>query len=121
MNHCVYGTPSECSRSYIWEIGIAVGIGTGKCNNNLKRNFCEEVRTHSTCTYDKCVGAERGRKLWHAMEHNIICRKYREFAHMTCVTNTVSQPILEIFPMWISHIQGEECATRYFGLVVNMN
>jgi hypothetical protein len=43
------------------------------------------------------------------VEQNIICRKYREFAHMTCVTNADSQPSVEISPLWISFVQREQC------------
>jgi hypothetical protein len=36
-----------------------------------------------------------------------ICRKYKEAAHMACITNPISQPSLEISPIWIPLIREE--------------
>jgi hypothetical protein len=40
-------------------------------------------------------------------ETNNICGKYKEAAHMACITNPISQPSLEIFPIWIPLIREE--------------
>jgi hypothetical protein len=36
------------------------------------------------------------------VENNSRYRKYKESAHMGCLTNTISQPSLNISPIWIS-------------------
>jgi hypothetical protein len=43
------------------------------------------------------------------IETNNICRKYKETAHMACITNPISQLSLEISPIWIPLIQEEGC------------
>jgi hypothetical protein len=40
-------------------------------------------------------------------ESNSRCRKYKESTYMACLTNSVSQPIFEISPMWILCISKE--------------
>jgi hypothetical protein len=41
------------------------------------------------------------------IETNNIRRKYKEAAHMACITNPISQPSLEISPIWIPLIREE--------------
>jgi hypothetical protein len=41
------------------------------------------------------------------IETNNICRKYKEAAHMACIMNPISQPSLEISPIWIPLIWEE--------------
>jgi hypothetical protein len=41
------------------------------------------------------------------IETNNICIKYKEAAHVACITNPISQPSLEISPIWIPLIREE--------------
>jgi hypothetical protein len=41
------------------------------------------------------------------IESNIRHRKYKESAHMVCLTNPISQPSLDISPIWIPLINSE--------------
>jgi hypothetical protein len=87
------------------DVGRPLGVRTGKHKNNLKQSFVKKSKfIQHVQVYEEGVIAECGRKLWYAIEHSIICRKYKEFAHMSCVTNYVSQPSVEISPVWISHV-----------------
>jgi hypothetical protein len=40
-------------------------------------------------------------------EPNTIYRKYKEFAHMAYLENTISQPSLEMSPFWLPVIKEE--------------
>jgi hypothetical protein len=40
-------------------------------------------------------------------ESNIKHRKYKELAHMACLTNPISQPSLGVSPIWIPLISSE--------------
>jgi hypothetical protein len=50
----------------------------------------------------KRVGWDEARTL--EIESNSRYRKYKELAHMACLTNPISQPSLDISPIWISLI-----------------
>jgi hypothetical protein len=39
------------------------------------------------------------------IESNSRCRKYKESAYMACMNNPISQPSLEISPIWIPVIK----------------
>jgi hypothetical protein len=41
------------------------------------------------------------------IESNSRFRKYKESAHMACLTNPISQPNLDISPIWIPFISNE--------------
>jgi hypothetical protein len=41
------------------------------------------------------------------IESNSRYRKYKESAHMACLTNPISQPSLDISPLWIFLISKE--------------
>jgi hypothetical protein len=47
----------------------------------------------------KRVGWDETRIL--EIESNSRYRKYKELAHMACLTNLISQPCLDISPIWI--------------------
>jgi hypothetical protein len=34
-------------------------------------------------------------------------RKYKEWAHMSCLTNPISQPSFDIYPIWIPLLSNE--------------
>jgi hypothetical protein len=41
------------------------------------------------------------------IESNSRYRKYNESVHIACITNPISQPSLDISPIWIPHISNE--------------
>jgi hypothetical protein len=51
------------------------------------------------CEEGHRVGLDEARVL--EIESNSTYRKYKESAHMACLTNPISQPSLDISPLWI--------------------
>jgi hypothetical protein len=47
------------------------------------------------------------------VESNSRYRKYKESAHMACSTNSISQPSLDISPVWIPLIKEEVNRTKW--------
>jgi hypothetical protein len=56
------------------------------------------------------VGWDEARIL--EIESNSRYRKYKESAHMACLTNPISQPSLDISPIWIPLICDEVSNSR---------
>jgi hypothetical protein len=63
---------------------------------NIAQHACEEGHR---------VGWLEARIL--EIESNSKYRKYKESAHMACLTNLISQPTLDISPIWIPFIRNE--------------
>jgi hypothetical protein len=96
---CVYSIPYECGRSYIRETGrplVVQLMNTGTISegplekSKLAQHAYEEGHR---------VGWDEARIL--EIESNSRYRKYKELIHMACLTNPLSQPSLDISPIWI--------------------
>jgi hypothetical protein len=72
----------------------------------MKESFLEksELSQH-TYEEDYMVGWVEARIL--EIKSNSRCRKYKELAHMACLTNVISQPSLDISSFRIPHISNE--------------
>jgi hypothetical protein len=74
--------------------------------HNLKLGLLEKSKlAQHAYEEDHRVDWDKARVL--GIENNSRFRKYKESAHMACSTNLISQPSLDILPIWISFI-GEE-------------
>jgi hypothetical protein len=73
---------------------------------NLKQGLLEKSKlAQHAYEEDHRVSCDKPRVL--EVEHNTRYRKYKESAHMTCSNNLISQPSLDISPIWIPLISEE--------------
>jgi hypothetical protein len=70
----------------------------GEHINNLKQGLMEKSRLAKHAYEEGHSIQWKEAKAVH-IEANIICRKYKEAAHMACNTNPISQLSLEISPI----------------------
>jgi predicted GIY-YIG superfamily endonuclease len=85
--------PRERSRSYIGETGTPA-VRLREHRHNLKESLLEKSKLAQP-TYEEGhkVGMDEARVL--EIESNSRYRKYKESAHMVCLTNPISQPNLD--------------------------
>jgi predicted GIY-YIG superfamily endonuclease len=95
---CVYSIPCECGRSYIGETGRPLAVRLREHKQNLKEGLLEKSK-FAQHAYEEGhrVGWDEAR-IW-AIESNSRYRKYKESAHMACLTNPIGQPSLDISPI----------------------
>jgi hypothetical protein len=74
--------------------------------NNLKQELMEKSRAAKRA-YEEGHHIQWNEAKAVQIETNKVCRKYKEEAHMVCITNPISQPSLEISPIWIPLIREE--------------
>jgi hypothetical protein len=105
MRQCIYSIPCECGRQYIGETGRPLGIQIGEHMNNLKQGLMEKSRlAKHACEEGLRIQWKEAKA---AQIETNICRKYKEAAHMACMTNPISQPSLETSPIWVPLIRDE--------------
>jgi hypothetical protein len=96
----VYNIPCECDRSYIGETGRPLAARLREHSHNLKKGLPEKSKlAQHACKDGHRVGWDEAR-IWE-IESSRRCRKYKESAHMTYLTNAISQPSLDISSLWI--------------------
>jgi predicted GIY-YIG superfamily endonuclease len=108
MRQCIYSVPCECGRCYIGETGRPLVVRIREHMNNLKQGLMEKSRL-AKHAYEEGHRIQWKEAKAAQIETNNICRKYKEAAHMACITNPISQLSLEISPIWIPLIQEEGC------------
>jgi hypothetical protein len=103
---CICSISCECCRSYIGETGRTLAMWLHEHRHNLKEVLLEKSKL-AQHAYDEGhkVGWDEARIL--EIESNSRYRKYKESAHMACLTNPISQPSLNISPLWIPLISNE--------------
>jgi hypothetical protein len=103
---CIYSIPCECGRSYIGETGRPLAVQLREHRHNLKQGLLEKSKLPQQA-YEEGhrIRWDDARSL--EIESNGRYRKYKESAHMTCSTNPISQPSLDISPIWIPLINKE--------------
>jgi hypothetical protein len=79
--------------------------------HNLREGLLEKSKS-AQHAYEEAhrVGWDEVRIL--EIESNNRYRKYKESAHMACLTNPISQPNLDISPIWIPLISYEVCNSQ---------
>jgi hypothetical protein len=87
----------KCGRSYTGKTGRPLAMWLHEHWHNLKRGLLEKSKlAHYTYEEGHRVGWDEARIL--EIESNSRYRKYKESAHMACLTNLISHPCLDISP-----------------------
>jgi predicted GIY-YIG superfamily endonuclease len=94
---CTYSIPCECGRSYIGETGRTLAVRLREHRHSLKEGRLEK---------SKLVQRAYEARIFET-ENNSRNRKYKELTHMVCSTNPISQPSLDISPIWFPFISQE--------------
>jgi hypothetical protein len=100
---CVYSIPRDCGRCYIGETSRPLEV----CIKEHKTQSLLETSKLAQHVY------EEGHKIcWKEakvlqIEPNVTYRKHKESAHMSLVDNPISQPSLDISPIWTPVIIAE--------------
>jgi hypothetical protein len=98
--HCIFSIPCECGRNYICETGRLQATWIREHRHNLKESLLEKSRLAQHANEeDHCVGWSKVKSL--QIKSNSRYRKYKEAAHMACLTEPINQPSLEVSPIWI--------------------
>jgi hypothetical protein len=90
MAQCVYSIHCECGRSYIGETGSHLAVQLRELRHNLKEGLIGKSNLPQHA-YERghSVGWDKARIL--EIESNSRYRKYKESAHMACLTSLISQ------------------------------
>jgi hypothetical protein len=97
---CIYSIPCECGRSYIGETGRLPDVRLREHRHNLQHGLLGKSKlAQHVLEEGHKVGWDDARIL--ESESNSRYRKYMEAAHMACLNNPISQPSLDISPIWI--------------------
>jgi predicted GIY-YIG superfamily endonuclease len=103
---CTYSIPCECGRSYIGETGRHIAVRLREHRHNIQQGLLEKSKL-AQHTYEEGHSVSCGEARVLEIESNSRNRKYKESTHMTSLTNTISQPSLDISPIWIPLISNE--------------
>jgi hypothetical protein len=88
---CVYRIPCDCGRYYISETRRPVEVRIKELKYNLTQGLHEKLKV-----------------VQHAYEEDHkICWKYKESAHISLLDHPISQPSLDISPIWPAVITAE--------------
>jgi hypothetical protein len=103
---CMYSIPCECGRSCIGETGSPLAVRLREHRHNLQQGLLEKSKlAQHAYKGGHRVGWDDARIL--EIESNSRHRKYKKSAHMACLINPISQPTLDISPIWIPPISNE--------------
>jgi hypothetical protein len=97
---CNYSILCESDRSCICKTGKSLAAWLCEHRHNLKEGLPEKSKL-AQHAYEE--GHRRGwdeARIWE-IKSNIRCRKYKESAHMSCLTNSVQPAQFRNFPIWI--------------------
>jgi predicted GIY-YIG superfamily endonuclease len=106
VNHCVYNIPCECGRCYIGETSRPLEVRIKEHKYNLTQGLLEKSKLAQHAY-------EEGHKIcWKEakvvqIEPNTTYRKYKESALMSLADHPISQPSLDISPIWTPIIAAE--------------
>jgi hypothetical protein len=91
---CIYSIPSECGRSRNRQTSSRAAPWT---QAQSPAGSSRKIKISPTCLWR--VGWDDARIL--EIESNSRYRRYKESAHIACLTNPISQSSLDISPIWI--------------------
>jgi hypothetical protein len=103
---CVYSIPCDCSRCYISETSRPLEVCTKEHKYNLAQGLLEKSKLaqHAFEEVHKiCWNEEKVLQI----ELNTTYRKYEESTQMSLLDLPISQPSLDISPIWITVITAE--------------
>jgi hypothetical protein len=98
--HCIDNIPCECGRSYVGETGRPLFVRIGEHKFNLKNGLLVKSKLAQHAFEELHQISWNEAKILQT-EVNSRQRKYKEFAHMACMENTISQPSSEFPAIWI--------------------
>jgi hypothetical protein len=103
---CVYSIPCVYDRSYIGQTGRTLALRIREHRHHLKEGLLDKSKL-AQHAYEEGhrVGWDEARVL--EIDSNSRYRKYKESAHMECLTNPISQPSVDISPLWSTLISKE--------------
>jgi hypothetical protein len=96
---CVYSIPCNCGRCHIGETSRPLEV----CIKEHKYNLTQRLLEKSKLAQHEY---EEGHKIWWnevkvlQIEQNTTYRKHKESPHMSLVAHLISQPSLDISPIW---------------------
>jgi hypothetical protein len=101
---CAYSIPCDCGRCYIGETSRPLEVHIKEHKYNLTQGQLQKSKLgqhaykegHKICWNEAKVLQT---------EPNTTYRKYKESAHMSLIDNLISQPSLDISPIWTPLIQ----------------
>jgi predicted GIY-YIG superfamily endonuclease len=103
---CVYSIPCECGRCYIGETSRPLEVRIKEHKYNLTQGMLEKSKlAQHSCEEDHRIFWNEAKVL--QIEPNTIYRKYKESAHMSLVEHPISQPSVDISPIWTPVITTE--------------
>jgi hypothetical protein len=93
---CIYSIHCECDRSGIVETGRPLAVRLREHRHNLQQGLLEKSKlVQRAYEQGHREGCDDARIL--EIESNSRYRKYKESAHLACLTNPISQTSLNIF------------------------
>jgi predicted GIY-YIG superfamily endonuclease len=105
MKQCVYSIPCDCGRCYIGETSRPSQVRIKDHKYNLTKGLLEKskfaqraYKSHNLCWKEAKVLQ---------IEPNTTYRKYKESARMSLLDHPISQPSLDISPIWTPVITAE--------------
>jgi hypothetical protein len=103
---CIYSIVCECGRSYIVETDRPLAVRLREQRQNLKGGLPEKsILAQHAYEEGHRLGWDEARIL--KIKSKSRYRIYKESAHTTCLSNPISQPRLNISPIWIPRISNE--------------
>jgi hypothetical protein len=97
--HCICSISCECGINCISEVSRPLILHIQEQRPNLKDSFLEKLKLAQHAFEEDQAGWSKFKIL--QIERNRRYRKYKETAHMVCLTDSISQPSLEISPICI--------------------
>jgi predicted GIY-YIG superfamily endonuclease len=104
--HCVYSIACECGRWFTGESSEPLAVRFREHEHNLKEGLLEQSKFVQHAYEDGHWTGWNEARIVQIKTSNTY-RKYKESAHMTCLTNPISRTSSEIYFIWIPLIREE--------------
>jgi hypothetical protein len=106
MKQCVYPSFCDCGRCYIDWASRPLEVRIKEHRYNLKQGLLEKSNiVQHACEEVLQICYKETKAL--QIEHNNTFSKYRDSAHMSLVAHPISEPSLDISPIWTRIIEAE--------------
>jgi hypothetical protein len=106
VKQCVCSIPCDCGRCYISETGRPLEVRIKEHKYNLTQGLLEKSKlAQHAYEEDHRIYWSEAKVL--QIEPNTTYRKYKESAHMSLLDHPISQPSLDISPIWTPIITAE--------------
>jgi hypothetical protein len=106
MKKCVYSIPCDCGRCYIGETRRPLEVRIKEHKYNLTQDMLEKsILAQHSYEEDHKICWNEGKVL--QIEPNAVYRKYKESDHVSLLERQISQPSVDISPIWTPVITTE--------------